>query len=161
MTSPALVNPSTGKPRFRNVLVVAPTNVVNTWENEITAWTGSLKNPLRASNLAKFHHCHRSDEVKQWGREGGILIVGEAMFLKVQKQIAQPDILVLDEAHTMLKSTKNEIFKKLQFIQTKRKIFLSGTPLQNNVTEYFHMAECFRPGAIGSKSVKEFEKEYR
>jgi len=161
MTCPALVSGSTGKPRFRNVLLVVPTNVLTNWEDEIITWTGSLKTPLRVCNLGKFHQSHRLGEVKKWGNEGGVLIVGEALFGKVHNDIAQPDILVLDEAHRCLKSTTTSLFKKLQLIRTKRKVLLTGTPLQNNVTEYYLMAEFIRPGAVGVKSVAEFEKEYR
>lgn len=164
MTCPALVSAATGKHRFHKVLLVVPTNTLTNWEKEIITWTGSLKNPLKVHNLGKFHSSHRLGEVQKWKTDGGALIVGEALFQKMCDDIvemSQPDILVLDEAHTMLKSTATLLFKKLQRIRTKRKVLLTGTPLQNNVTEYYHMVEFIRPGALGVNSVAAFEKVYR
>lgn len=86
------------------------------------------------------------------------------LFLQVSSELvstAQPDILVVDEAHTMLKNSEKKVFANLKDIRTKRRILLTGTPLQNNVTEYFQMVEFVRPGAVGVKSVAEFETEYR
>lgn len=74
----------------------------------------------------------------------------------------QPDVLVLDEAHAMIKHSKNKCSKILRQMTTERRILLTGTPLQNNVTEYFQLIDCVRPGAIpGVQSEKDFEIKYR
>ena len=91
--------------------------------------------------------------------------MGDALFQQkfsdTITRTSQPDILVLDEAHTMLKNPKTQTFQKLQMIKTKRKILLTGTPIQNNLTEYFHLMEFARPGILGCKTIAAFEKQYR
>jgi len=62
-----------------------------------------------------------------------------------------PDIVVLDEAHTMLKNNTTSVFKALNKIQTKLRLSLTGTPLQNNLLEYYRMANWTRPGCLGSE----------
>lgn len=75
--------------------------------------------------------------------------------------LEEAEILCLDEAHTMLKKADNKTFKTLQRIKTKRRILLTGTPLQNNVTEYYQMVNYAHEGVIGVKSEAEFNRKYR
>ena len=66
--------------------------------------------------------------------------------------------MILDEAHTMLKRNKTGIFKTLDTIRTKRRIALTGTPLQNNLLEYYNMASWCKPGCLGTE--REFERNF-
>jgi transcriptional regulator ATRX len=144
--------------------MIVPANTLTNWENEVDTWTNGLDEPLYTLNLGKFGKDYRGKEIDTWKKRGGLLIMGEAMFQNECTNIvdrAQPDILVLDEAHTMLKSAGNKIFQKLQQIKTKRKILLTGTPLQNNVTEYFQLINFIRPGVVGVKSLADFDEKYR
>ena len=65
---------------------------------------------------------------------------------------------MIDEAHLMLKNSKTQIYKALVGVSTKRRIVLSGTPLQNNLGEYYNMASWVRPGFLGGKA--DFERTY-
>jgi len=47
-----------------------------------------------------------------------------------------PDILVCDEAH-MIKNHKADITQALRQVRTHRRIALTGSPLQNNLQEYY------------------------
>jgi transcriptional regulator ATRX len=152
------------RPLLHTVLLIAPANTLTNWVNEVEKWTKSLREPLKILNLGEIMPSTRAKNIKKWKREGGVLVMGDALFLNMADVIvdaAQPDVLVLDEAHTMLKSSANKGFKKLQEIQTKRRILLTGTPLQNNVTEYYRMVEFIRPGVVGVSSEAEFEATYR
>ena len=75
-----------------------------------------------------------------------------------QLQAPGPDVIVLDEAHNMLKNSNNEVFKALKGVETSRKICLTGSPFQNNLLEYFYMIEYVRPGLLGSE--KDFQKKF-
>jgi len=174
MTSPALVSreedeekkrgKGKGKPRFNKVLLVAPTNTLSHWKNEIQKWTELLPIPLKSRNPWELHYSCRLREVEKWGKKGGVLIVGETLFQKSGFDIvkrSQPDILVLDEAHTMLKNTSTKLYKTLECISTSRKILLTGSPMQNNVTEFYNMIEYIRPGIFGVETTAEFENKYR
>lgn len=150
-----------------SVLMIVPCNTLSNWGNEVTKWTGDLGSRIRWYNLGKCSPGYREAEIKTWKREGGIMFMNEQLFLRkgqydmILKE-AQPEVLVLDEAHTMLKNSNTKISKTLRQIKTKRKILLTGTPLQNDVTEFYQLVNYVRPGAIrGVKSEGDFETKYR
>lgn len=164
LTCRTMVSDDSGKPLLNTVLLVAPANTLTNWVNEVEKWTKTLAEPLKIVNLGEIVSSSRPKNIQKWKREGGLLVMGDALFLKLSKEIvegAQPDILVLDEAHTMLKRSANKGFKRLQEIKTNRRLLLTGTPLQNNVTEYYRMVEFIRPGIIGVDSEADFETMYR
>ncbi|EOD40454.1 hypothetical protein EMIHUDRAFT_125542, partial [Emiliania huxleyi CCMP1516] len=59
-----------------------------------------------------------------------------------------PDVLVIDEAH-VIKNEKNQLRAVLAGVRTMRRVLLTGTPLQNNLREYFHMVDYASPGELG------------
>jgi SNF2 family DNA or RNA helicase len=57
------------------------------------------------------------------------------------------DLLVCDEGHK-LKNKNIKIYTALKGIKTPRKIILSGTPLQNNLDEFFCVVDFINPGLL-------------
>ncbi|KAL3910584.1 MAG: hypothetical protein SGARI_002054 [Bacillariaceae sp.] len=164
MTSPSMTRASSNKPLVKTALCIVPANTLVNWQNEVQKWTDNLEVPLKCFQLGGVMSGYRNQEIMRWKRQGGLMFMGDALFLRMADDIlkkSQPDVLVLDEAHTMLKSDRTRTFKMLKQIMTKRIILATGTPLQNNLTEYFHMVEFIRPGAFGVTSVKEYEEKYR
>ena len=164
MTSSSMKSQAPNVQLVRTALCIVPANTLVNWQNEVQKWTQDLRTPLKYFQLGGVMPGYRSHEIQRWKRDGGLLLLGDGMFLKLASEIlktAQPDVLFLDEAHTMLKNDRTQTFLKLKQIKTKRIILTTGTPLQNNLTEYYHMCEFMRPGVLGAKSVKEFEDLYR
>lgn len=94
----------------------------------------------------------RAREIDKWHKKGGALILGYDMFRNLisgkQKEIKAnqqatlrrcllvpgPDLVICDEGH-LLKSNNTAISKAVNQIESKRRIVLTGTPLQNNLKE--------------------------
>ena len=59
------------------------------------------------------------------------------------------DILVVDEGHRM-KNDRSRLALELSQVSTRRRVLMTGTPLQNNLVEYFHMVNYVKPGELGT-----------
>jgi SNF2 family DNA or RNA helicase len=59
------------------------------------------------------------------------------------------DLMVCDEAH-QLKGNDSKLRKKLSSLDINRKLLLSGTPLQNDVEEFYSILDFARPTVFGS-----------
>lgn len=57
-------------------------------------------------------------------------------------------LIVCDEGHR-LKSAENKTSKMFEALKTRRRIILSGTPIQNNLNEFHSMADFCNPGLMG------------
>jgi DNA repair and recombination RAD54-like protein len=67
------------------------------------------------------------------------------------------DLLICDEAHR-LKNDQTLTNKALGAMACRRRILLSGTPLQNQLQEFYAMVNFCNPDVLGSPS--EFRKTY-
>lgn len=61
--------------------------------------------------------------------------------------IPDVDLLICDEGHR-LKNDKIKTTKALDSLPTKRRIILSGTPIQNDLDEFYAMVNFVNPGVL-------------
>ncbi|XP_033248524.1 transcriptional regulator ATRX homolog isoform X1 [Drosophila miranda] len=78
---------------------------------------------------------------------------------KVQKYLLEPgaDLVVCDEGH-IIKNSKSAISLAVSKIKTPRRIILTGTPIQNNLKEYYSMVNFIKPLYLGTE--REFANLY-
>ena len=66
-------------------------------------------------------------------------------------------LMMCDEGHR-LKNCENQTYKALMGLKAKRRVLLSGTPIQNDLTEYFSLIHFVNEGLLGS--AQEFRKKF-
>jgi SNF2 family DNA or RNA helicase len=68
-------------------------------------------------------------------------------------------LLVIDEAHK-IKNQGSQIFSALASIPCEARLIVTATPVQNNLKEFYTLANFVRPGILGELSAfrREFEK---
>ncbi|KAL0732506.1 hypothetical protein Bca4012_008715 [Brassica carinata] len=150
---------------LKTALIVTPVNVLHNWRNEFMKWMPSEVKPLHIFMLEDVSREMRLDLLKKWRSKGGVLLLGYATFrnLSLGKGVKDinaareifdaltdgPDILVCDEAQ-IIKNTRADTTKALKQVRCQRRIALTGSPLQNNLMEYYCMVDFVREGLLGS-----------
>lgn len=150
---------------FRTALIVTPVNVLHNWRKEFTKWRPDELKTLHVFMLEDVARVKRLQLLNKWRAKGGVLLIGYSSFRNLslgrharEKYTADeisnalqcgPDILVCDEAH-MIKNRRADITHALKQVRTQRRIALTGSPLQNNLMEYYCMVDFVREGFLGS-----------
>ncbi|KAH8491192.1 hypothetical protein H0E87_023363 [Populus deltoides] len=150
---------------LRTALIVTPVNVLHNWRKEFMKWTPSEVKPIRVFMLEDVSRERRVELLAKWRAKGGVFLIGYSAFrnLSLGKNVKErnmaremcsalqdgPDILVCDEAH-IIKNTRAETTQALKLVKCQRRIALTGSPLQNNLMEYYCMVDFVREGFLGS-----------
>ncbi|XP_062144098.1 protein CHROMATIN REMODELING 20 isoform X2 [Alnus glutinosa] len=150
---------------LRTALIVTPVNVLHNWRKEFMKWRPSELKPLRIFMLEDVSRERRAELFAKWRAKGGVFLIGYANFrnLSLAKNMKDrhmareifnalqdgPDILICDEAH-LIKNTKADRTQALKQVKCQRRIALTGSPLQNNLMEYYCMVDFVREGFLGS-----------
>ncbi|XP_006136250.1 transcriptional regulator ATRX isoform X2 [Pelodiscus sinensis] len=162
---------------FSTALVVCPLNTALNWLNEFEKWQEGLEDDekLEVSELATVKRPQeRSYMLQRWQEDGGVMIIGYEMYRNLAqgrnvksrklKEIFNkalvdpgPDFVVCDEGH-ILKNEASAVSKAMNSIRSRRRIILTGTPLQNNLIEYHCMVNFIKENLLGS--IKEFRNRF-
>ena len=62
-------------------------------------------------------------------------------------------LVMCDEGHR-LKNSENLTYKALMGLKAQRRVLLSGTPIQNDLLEYFSLVHFVNEGLLGSSQVR-------
>ncbi len=128
------------------VLVIAPTSVTHTWENEIKKFAPTLRT-LRlqsgSDRAAKYETLHDYDVV--------VTSYALARLDAHQLERFRFRTLVLDEAQNT-KNPASQIAKVVRGLQADHRLALTGTPVENSLRDLWAIFGFVEPGLLGSEA---------
>ncbi|CAI4911866.1 AVN_HP_G0129630.mRNA.1.CDS.1 [Saccharomyces cerevisiae] len=134
-----------GKRLIDKCIIVCPSSLVNNWANEL---------------INGF-----SQAIHAWAQAQGRNIVKPVLIISYETLRRNVDqlkncnvgLMLADEGHR-LKNGDSLTFTALDSISCPRRVILSGTPIQNDLSEYFALLSFSNPGLLGSRA--EFRKKF-
>ncbi|RHZ79070.1 hypothetical protein Glove_152g27 [Diversispora epigaea] len=157
-------SPEAGKKIIDKAIIVCPSSLVHNWANELVKWLGSIRiRPLVMDSKGSKENLLK--ELRQFVGANGRMIVNpvliisyESLRTNIEELInTQIGLLLCDEGHR-LKNSNSLLFQALNSLQVQRRVILSGTPIQNDLSEYFSLLNFANPGLLGTPS--EFRRNY-
>lgn len=147
------------KPTIIKAIIVCPSSLVKNWYNEFGKWLGHRVNAFAVENQAKDVTTTGLERfiASQSARTGcPVLIISYETFRNYAPILCSSEVglLLCDEGHR-LKNCENQTYNALMNLKTKRRVLLSGTPIQNDLTEYFSLIHFVNPGMLGTRNVRQ------
>ncbi|KAJ2386667.1 DNA-dependent ATPase protein rad54, partial [Coemansia sp. RSA 2603] len=157
-------SPMPGKPTIEKCIVACPSSLVKNWANELVKWLGSTKiSPLACDNKGTKDKVRSS--LRQFMSGRGRTVFHPVLIISYESLRIYSDILgsapigllLCDEGHR-LKNGESQTFQALNALQIQRRVILSGTPIQNDLSEYFSLLNFANPGLLGT--TQEFRRRF-
>lgn len=141
---------------IKKALIVCPVTLIVNWKKEFNKWLGNERigvfvvDGQKNIKLTDFTH----------GKSYSVMIIGYEKLRSVQDELKKGggiDIIIADEGHR-LKTAQNKSAQAIRALNTERRVILSGTPLQNDLSEFFIMVDFINPSLLGTYNT--FKKEF-
>ena len=140
-----------GKAEHPSLLVI-PTSLVSNWLNEAARFAPDLK-------VLCLHGSKRHQRFDQIGTHDLVLTTYPLIHRDHEALFAHEyELAILDEAQAV-KNPAASVAKHIRQIKARQRIALTGTPLENNLTELWALFDWLIPGFLGDR--KGFGAEYR
>ncbi|MBR8826901.1 MAG: DEAD/DEAH box helicase [Gomphosphaeria aponina SAG 52.96 = DSM 107014] len=149
-----MLNLKEQNPLQNPTLLVCPTSVLNNWEREVQKFAPTLK--------VLIHHGDKRSKGKdfvQAVKKQDLLITSYALVYRDEQTLEQIkwEGIVIDEAQNI----KNPLAKQSQVIRKLKsgfRIALTGTPVENRLSELWSILDFLNPGFLGSRQF--FQKRF-
>ncbi|TQB68867.1 swr1 complex component [Monascus purpureus] len=146
-------------------LVVVPTSVILNWEMEFKKWCPGFK-------IMAYYGTQEERRQKRKGwmddTSWNVLITSYQLVLQDQQVLKRRNwhYMILDEAHN-IKNFRSQRWQALLTFKTRARLLLTGTPLQNNLTELWSLLFFLMPsdsdgtGIEGFADLRNFSEWFR
>ena len=140
---------------IKKALIVCPVTLMDNWKREFNKWLGNQNIGVLVADgqnvrLTDFTH----------GKSYSVMIIGYEKLRSVQDELKRGggiDLVIADEGHR-LKTKENKAAQAIKNLDTPMRVVLSGTPMQNDLSEFYVMVDFVNPGVLGTYNT--FKKEF-
>ncbi|MFN3533225.1 MAG: SNF2-related protein [Candidatus Brocadia sp.] len=131
-------------------LVVCPTSVLDHWKSKFQTYAPELK-------IALFYGKERNILLSE--NLPSVVLTTYSILSRDAKGLSkvQWNYVVLDEAQK-IKNHKTQMCKAVKLLNSKHRLALTGTPIENRLTELWSIFDFLMPGYLGS--IDDFRKRY-
>ena len=130
-------------------MVIMPKSLIYNWENEIKRFSPKLKVGVYYGINRDFSSLKKADV---------ILTTYGTIRNDIENLLEQKfDLLVLDESQN-IKNINSQTTKAVLLLNAKKRVALSGTPIENNLLELYSLFRFLNPEMFGS--VQKFTSDY-
>ncbi|HEU4406537.1 MAG TPA: SNF2-related protein [Polyangiaceae bacterium] len=132
-------------------LIVAPTSVVYNWSREIERFAPTLKTTI-------WHGADRHEQ-KDALEEAEVVITSYPLLRRDEELLSGIDFdyVILDEAQH-IKNPLSATAAAAKKLKAGRRLALTGTPIENRLSEFWSIFDFVSPGLLGS--LEKFEERY-
>ena len=126
-------------------LVLMPTSVLHNWQQELKRFA-----PALTVKILNQQGADRQQLVS--GADAGDVVLSTYGLLVTEGELLSQrnwSTIVLDEAHT-IKNRDTQTSKAAMQLQADFRLMLTGTPLQNHLSEIWNLFQFANPGLLGS-----------
>ncbi|MDR1290379.1 MAG: DEAD/DEAH box helicase, partial [Planctomycetaceae bacterium] len=126
-------------------LLVAPASLLGNWESEVNKFTPSLKIYIAHSSGAGTKPPQNIEDINLVLTTYGM--TERLEWLKRQKW----DAVILDEAQA-IKNAGTRQAKAVKELQTTQRIAMTGTPIENRLSDLWSLFDFLNPGLLGNRT---------
>ncbi|XP_019856085.1 PREDICTED: DNA repair and recombination protein RAD54-like isoform X1 [Amphimedon queenslandica] len=150
-----------GTPTIDKAIIVTPSSLVKNWYNEIGKWLSGRLSVITIDSGTKEEIDRKLGQyITQHGRVvSPVLIISYETFRLHAPVLhsGSTGLIICDEGHR-LKNCENQTYTALTQLKTQCRVLLSGTPIQNDLLEYFSLLHFVNTGILGTTS--EFRRHF-
>ncbi len=123
-------------------LVITPTSLVGNWRRELQRFAPHL----RVLELHGAGRHRRRSEVP----DHDVVVTSYPLLVRDREALvgARFSMLVADEAQT-LKNPRSQVHQAVKSLDADHRVFLTGTPIENNLDELWALFDLLVPGLLG------------
>ena len=140
-----------GKRKPFKVLIVAPTSVVTNWLREMDKFAPSLRHAL-------WHGAERKERQDEF-EDAEVVVTSYALLRRDEELLKEIDwrYVIVDEAQ-QIKNPLSATARAAKRLRADRRLALSGTPIENRLSEIWSIFDFVSPGLLGP--LDKFEERY-
>ncbi len=126
---------------IENVLIVCPTSLIHNWRKEFEKFLPQLN--------VYIHHGNKRNSLEV---KNGIIITSYATLLNDLHNFKTKgfSLIVADEA-SYFKNDSTKTFKALESLRANYKVAVTGTPIENDLSDLWSLMNVVNPNYLGSK----------
>jgi non-specific serine/threonine protein kinase len=128
-------------------LVVAPLTLLSNWRHEIAKFAPGLKVYVHQGDSR-----HIASGFRKTALESDIVVTSYSLLVRDYRDISEVEwqALVLDEAQA-IKNPDTQVARAVRALGVKRRVALTGTPVENSASDIWSLEEFLNPGFLGDR----------